>query len=78
MPPLKVGQQGTEEPRKAAMSHFILLVLTAGDTAQSSTPWRAPILHRSEALATEKWPDQQGAPGIYHIKAHELEEVNMQ
>lgn len=36
-----------------------------------------PSCTQPEALATEKWPDQQGTPGIYHIKAHELEEVNM-
>lgn len=45
MPPLKPWQQGKEEPRKAAMSHFILLVATAGDAAGPTTPWRAPILH---------------------------------
>lgn len=61
MPPVKLWQQGQEEPGKAAMSHFILLVAAAGDTAWTSTPWRAPTLHtQPEALPTEKWPEQQG------------------
>lgn len=79
---LKVWQQDKEEPCKANMSHFIFPVVNSGDTLLvPSSPWSAlikVISHRPRLFAIEKKPDQQGTPEFYNIKAHELEQMNME
>jgi len=36
------------------------------------------VSYRQRLFTIEKKPDQQGTPEIYKIKAHELEEMNME
>lgn len=64
------------------MSHFIFPVVNSGDTLLvPSSPWSAlikVISHRPRLFAIEKKPDQQGTPEFYNIKAHELEQMNME
>lgn len=83
MLPLKVWQQDKEKTRKANMSHFISPALNSGDTLiVPSSTWSALIevvSHRSRLCMTEKKkPDQQGTLEICNMKAHEVEEMNME